>query len=322
MNSKKIFAIGFAFVIIVVAIVVILSIGGNPFSNDDTVDINIYFLNPVTKKITPEKRTVKNGEPIELFNKVVEEILAGPKNNNMVSVIPQDVKILKCTLITGGENGNTAEIDFSKEYKELKESQELFCRASVVWTLTELEFIDNVNILIEGQPLLRENGEQLGILNRANVIIDPVISPDKTNPQEIILYFSDEMAMGLCEERRSIDAKQNQPIEVQIVEQLIKGPENKKLEPTVPSETKVRNIKTEDGICYVDLSNDFINKHNGGSTGELLSIYSIVNSLTELDNVKKVQFFIEGEKVSTIKGHIDFSKTFERDESMILDENS
>jgi len=52
----------------------------------------------------------------------------------------------------------------------------------------------------------------------------------------------------------------------------------------------------------------------------VLTIYSIVNSLTEINSVKKVQFLIDGEKISDCKGHLDFSKPFERNEALILDE--
>lgn len=61
------------------------------------------------------------------------------------------------------------------------------------------------------------------------------------------------------------------------------------------------------------MSGDFVVKHTGGSVGEWFTIYSIVNSLTELDNIKKVQFLIEGEKQQDFKGHMDFSKPFEAD---------
>ena len=95
------------------------------------------------------------------------------------------------------------------------------------------------------------------------------------------------------------------------MEQLIAGPESKDLFPTVPPETKIRDVKVVDGICYVDLSMEFVTKHGGGSSGEAFTIYSIVNSLTELSNINKVQFLIEGEKLDEYKGDFDFGKPFE-----------
>lgn len=317
MDRKKIFAAGFLIVIAAVAIVILYSVLFDNSERESTKDINVYFLNPVTKELNAEKRTIDNGSDTEAVEEALNILITGPKNTSLVGVMPENLKILKCKLIEG--SNNTAEVDFSNEYSQLKESQELYCRAAIVWTLTELDFIDTVHIFVDGKPLTRANGELVGDLDKSNVIVNPVISPDKVEEKEVTLYFSDEQAMGLCPEKRTIEVKQSQTLETPILEQLIIGPKKDRLYPTVPSETKIRNIKTEDGICYVDLSNDFV-KSSGGSTAEMLTIYSIVNSLTELDNVKKVQFLIEGEKVSVFRGHVDFSKTFEREDSLILQE--
>jgi germination protein M len=95
------------------------------------------------------------------------------------------------------------------------------------------------------------------------------------------------------------------------LEQLIAGPKEEDHYATIPPETKIMDVTTtSDGVCYVNLSQEFVTKHSGGSTGELLTIYSIVNSLSEMENVEKVQFLIEGEKVEAFKGHVDFSTPF------------
>ena len=46
-----------------------------------------------------------------------------------------------------------------------------------------------------------------------------------------------------------------------------------------------------------------------------------MNSLTELDYIKQIQFLIDGVKETSFAGHLDFSKTFERDESRIIKED-
>ncbi|MEN8907643.1 MAG: GerMN domain-containing protein [Clostridiales bacterium] len=66
------------------------------------------------------------------------------------------------------------------------------------------------------------------------------------------------------------------------------------------SSDKLKNVKliwvkTEDKICNLNLSKDFKTALQG-TIGESIIIYSIVNSLTELDFIEKVQFYIEDEK--------------------------
>ena len=207
---------------------------------------------------------------------------------------------------------STVTLDVSGEYHEMKGGKEVICRSSIVWTLTELEFVKYVRITVEGKELTKVNGEPIGLMNRKNVVIDPVISPESKRHETVKLYFSNEDATELVAEEREIEISRNQPREKCVMEQLIKGPRTKGLYATVPPETKLLDITvTEDGVCYVNLSSDFVSKHSGGSTGELLTVYSIVDSLTDLYDIDKVQFLIEGEKMDEFKGHLDFSKPFE-----------
>ena len=62
---------------------------------------------------------------------------------------------------------------------------------------------------------------------------------------------------------------------------------------------------TTDGVCYVNLDENFLMVVNNVSTD--VSIYSIVNSLSELSNVNKVQILINGEVPSSFS-----SSVFER----------
>ena len=48
----------------------------------------------------------------------------------------------------------------------------------------------------------------------------------------------------------------------------------------------------------------------------MLTIYSVVNSLTELPHIDKVQFLIEGQKVEVFK-HMIFNEPFVRDDEII-----
>jgi len=70
-------------------------------------------------------------------------------------------------------------------------------------------------------------------------------------------------------------------------------------------ETKIINILTKDGICYVNLDSSFLTVVNNVSTE--VAVYSIVNSLVELDNINKVQILVNGEVPSTFS-----NSTFER----------
>ena len=55
----------------------------------------------------------------------------------------------------------------------------------------------------------------------------------------------------------------------------------------------------------------------GGSLYELLAITSIVNTLTEFPEIKKVQILVESRKYETLTGHMDILDPLTRNESMM-----
>jgi spore germination protein GerM len=75
----------------------------------------------------------------------------------------------------------------------------------------------------------------------------------------------------------------------------------------VPPGTTLRALfVTDQGVAYVDLSADVSSAHGGGSTGEILTVYTIVNALTvNLPAVKSVQLLVNGQQVDTMAGHVD-----------------
>lgn len=310
-NIKLKLAYAFFAIVLIVTVVLIFVFTKNVKMAEGTVSYNLYYINGNTNTLEEEKRIINLVDDNTLmFNTVVDEFASGPKNSNQGLILPSDFKI-----IDKRHKDNTAYINLSESYNSLAPNYKVLCTGALVYTLTDMSFIDDVVISVEGVPL-RDSAGNPSIFNRNNVKNNPSIDPDKTDRQTVRLYFADNTGTKLVAEERSIEVKQSLTLENQIVEQLIAGPERNSLNPTIPSGTSIKDIKTEEGICYVNLTQDFIRK-NSPLPSEKITIYSIVNSLTELDTVNKVQFLIEGEKINEYKGDIDFSKPFERDESLI-----
>jgi germination protein M len=132
---------------------------------------------------------------------------------------------------------------------------------------------------------------------------------------EVTLYFSDDSAQYLVPESRKI-ALTDYPAKLAI-EELIEGPENNNLYPTIPKTTKVNGLYVSDRIAYIDFSSEIIEDHPGGSTGELLTIYSVVMTLTSFPDIDKVQLLVDGNSGETLVGHIDTTIPLERDEQWL-----
>lgn len=132
---------------------------------------------------------------------------------------------------------------------------------------------------------------------------------------EVNLYFSDSQAMYLVSEKRKMPPTTS--LAKQVVVELIKGPASSDLYSTIPEGTRVNEVYIADDIVYVDLSEEVFKNHPGGSSGELMTVYSIVNSLTEISPIKGVQILVEGNERNSLVGHVDISMPLLRDEDWI-----
>lgn len=319
MKVKYFFAAALFAVLALVIGIYLFSINRDP-SSDGTKEINFYYVSSATGALETEKRRLKlpdNRE--EAVKTVYNEYMNGPANSTFA--LPAEELDNFTTLVYPVDNNeNIAKINFTDSFYTLSESKRVLCIAGMVYTLTELDFLRNVYFYVDNEPVVNSVGEASERYNRNNVANNPSLDPEKRDRQLVVLYFTDARQRGLLREDRSIEIKQSQTTEYQIVEQIIQGPLDSSLVPTVSADIKIRDIKTEEGICYVNLSADVTSRHTSVAS-EQIAVYSIVNSLTELDYVNKVQFLVEGEKINEYRGGVDMSKTLSRDDAIIYREN-
>ncbi len=75
---------------------------------------------------------------------------------------------------------------------------------------------------------------------------------------------------------------------------------------------------TERGEGFIDLSAEAATAHPGGSTAEVLTVYSLVNAVTaNLPSVTRVQLLIDGKEVDTLAGHVDLRRTLEKNDEIV-----
>mgnify|MGYP003896448919 CR=1 FL=1 len=131
------------------------------------------------------------------------------------------------------------------------------------------------------------------------------ISPDiEQYDIDIALYFLSDDGKSLVPEVRTIK-KDSERLEELVVSELIKGPVQRGHVAVIPPNIKVLSVTSSNNIAFVDLSKEFLSIDKTDSNKFTLMIYSIVNSLTELDGIDKVQFLIEGQKVPILSSDAD-----------------
>lgn len=121
--------------------------------------------------------------------------------------------------------------------------------------------------------------------------------PANENTQtRISLYYLDKTSGVLTKEERNVDAKELIDVPYKYtLEELFKGPEDSKLSNPIPQNTKINSVDVKNGVLTIDLSKEFLN-----STG-MDSIYSIVNTMTEFNEINGVKFKIDGEIKDNLK---------------------
>lgn len=138
------------------------------------------------------------------------------------------------------------------------------------------------------------------------------------NPQEtmrLTVYHATKDAAHVAPEVHVVP-KNDQPAQTAL-NLLLAGTKNANLVSVIPQDTKVRSLVIKEHVAYVDFNDKLLKNNRGGSASEMLLVASIVNTLTEFPEVKKVQIMVEGKKVETLWGHMDTSEPLERSEKMI-----
>lgn len=147
------------------------------------------------------------------------------------------------------------------------------------------------------------------------------IAGETSAPQDttsVLLYFADPENQGLVAEAREISKVEG--IARATMNELVKGPSAESvLLPTIPLGTQLVDINVKpDGLAIVDFSSELVDNHWGGATGENLTVYSIVNTLSQFPTVDRVELRVEGQNIETIAGHVDVSGELFPDTTLVM----
>jgi spore germination protein GerM len=172
------------------------------------------------------------------------------------------------------------------------------------WTLLAATFLVTGCARDAAPPLPPENLEEEGQGQEKES------SPEKN---KVVLYFLSEDTNMLAGEERAINAG-DKDFQIAVLEELIKGPQNPSLGTTIPPDVQVLGVTVEEkGTAVVDFSRELLTSHWGGSMGEIMTVYSVVNTLASLPGIEQVKFLVEGEEIETLTGHLDISEPVEPD---------
>lgn len=271
--------------------------------------LTLYFVDSEKQNMVTEQISIPSENKNDILAFAVNSLINGPKTEGYKKAIPDGTTLLGIEL-----SDNIATVNLSSHFNTGSRIDKLWSRYTLVSTLCGIEGVSKTQILVEGDIILSiASNEPLGPIGKDEIVTD--ISQIINDSFEVKLYFTDSNAMYLVPEKRTIELKEGENVEKAIVEALFHGPVSKELYPTLPQEVKVLSTETKDGVCFVNLSAEFAAAKKGG-TEESLAVYSIVNTLCELDDVKKVQLLVEGKKFDGF-GHLNLSESLEKNDDLL-----
>jgi hypothetical protein len=144
----------------------------------------------------------------------------------------------------------------------------------------------------------------------------PQLEVATTNGNTVRLYFPGG-AGWLVEETRPLPELES-PLEA-IASELIAGPTESGLFRAFPEGTSVGSVFVSgDAIAYIDLVSTRANPPSSGSLEEMLSVYSVVNSiLVNLPELDGVVLLWNGQQRPTFAGHLDTGRPLQQNDSLV-----
>ncbi|MBF0498947.1 MAG: GerMN domain-containing protein [Candidatus Riflebacteria bacterium] len=168
---------------------------------------------------------------------------------------------------------------------------------------------------VPAQPLSSKPGEATTV----GVSADQNETMAGEEGQVVSLYFAAREKDLLVKELRKLPAeKMLVPLASMLVKELIRGPFSPEARRTIPEGTQLRSLFFHQGTFYVDFSREISENHPGGALEETMTVYSVVNTLTELDRNARVRILINGSEVESLHGHIGLRQAFTRYEPLFL----
>lgn len=272
----------------------------NDFNVETETAFTLYFAQADYRYLVPEiqEATLSDNESQETY--VLRQLMEGPQTEGLLSVIPEHTELLGLTTEDG-----VCTVNFSSDFYENapEDVYEAYTTIfGVVNTLTELEGVNSVQILIDGSIVDSYGGFQI---SQPLTRYAPAIGPARTSGIDLnqhVLTLADGEPFLLPYQ---VSESNSVPLAESVAQAAIDFEPPQGFYNPIPYGTELLSISVSGGICYVDLSGKFV-PADGTQLSEKAAVWAIVSTLTELDNVSAVLLTIEGE--SSGLGYVDISE--------------
>ena len=274
--------------------------------------INMYYLSKSGMKVEQHAYTLESGTMEEQVYEVMTRLGTLPDKLEYQPPLAMGFAVIQHQVEDG-----CLKMEMDSAYKNLSPTKEILVRAALVRTFTQIKGINFLSITVEGEPLKDSLGNLVGLMSAGQFIDNAGDTMNTYEKVRLKLYFGNETGDKLVSTSKTLDYNTLIPMEKLVLEELFKGPDEglEGAYALLNPNTKILSVTVKDSICYVNLDSAFTTQIYNGTADVVL--YSIVNSLTELNTIKKVQFSIDGVTDITYREKYNFTSVFERNLDLV-----
>lgn len=232
-------------------------------------------------------RESRNWHSEPTVEEMMQALLEGPVSNDLESPFPPGVELLS---ITVNENTHTARVDLSEQYGDLVGFDLTLADYCITLTLCQRPDIEAVRVTVEGSIIPYRDRQKM-------TAGDVLLSGITEEPDTFLaaLYFPRRSSGTLVTEYRQVSRTDGSRAVDIVMEELLKGPSERRQNDSMPEGVRIRSLTVSDGVCEIDLSDEFVANAPKDDAMAGLTLYALVNTLCALGGVSQVRLLVEGE---------------------------
>lgn len=262
----------------------------------------LYFLDNSEKYLVPEVRNIEYSND-NYVPRVIDELAKGPEQmyNNRQSVDSGIHLVGAPQVHTDPDGKQTLQVDLNKPpvvFTQGFEDGQKLAKASIVYSLLGLyPGVDRIRFTV--------NGAQVDTNTYTKEDFKSIIGAS------VRLYFPNADSTMLMPVDRTV-SQDLASYPSTIVSELIQGPaqtDSSALWPAFPkgvNQQDVKSVYTAGDVVVVDFNSSILPKLKGmPAEDEMPMVYSMINSLTYLPDIRLVQFLVDDKRVQFLAGTMD-----------------
>ncbi len=254
--------------------------------------------------IAPELRDVALiGESLSAL---LELYCAGPVTPGLENPLPPGTAVLSHSLKDGELSLHFNGVFATLSGVDLTLTAGCLARTFLKLTGAETLILTAEGTLLNGQSSLRLTLNDLQIRDT---------SLDRLH-RELTVYYADRERRYLVGHEITLAPGAPEELPMQLLELLLTPPRSGSLNSALPQGTRFQSAVISDGLCTVDLNPDFEGRRFYSHPSQVLSLMAMVNTLTGLPEIDRVEFTVDGQLLSRY-GPLSITEPLVRDERCI-----